>query len=112
VTVDDIRRLALSLPEAVEQPHFDRTSFRVRDKIFATLHPNGEWVMLKLPIEVKEAVIAADPQAHIALPGAWERSGSTQLEIGRMDEGKLTDLVLLAWRGVAPKALWSKGEGR
>jgi hypothetical protein len=63
--------------------------------------------MLKLPVEVKEAVIQADPQAHVPLPGAWERSGSTQLEIRRMDEEKLADLVRLAWRGVAPKRLWA-----
>jgi len=107
MTPDGIRRIALSLPEAEELPHFDRASFRVRGKIFATLHPNGEWVMLKLPVEVKEAVIQADPQAHVPLPGAWERSGSTQLEIRRMDEEKLADLVRLAWRGVAPKRLWS-----
>jgi hypothetical protein len=109
MTADDIRRLALSFPETVEQPHFDRASFRVRGKIFATLPPGGELVMLRLPVEVKEAVIAADPAAHQPLPGAWERSGSTQLRIGRMDEAKLSDLVRLAWRGVAPKILWSKG---
>ena len=112
MTSDDIRRIALLLPEAEELPHFDRASFRVRGKIFATLHSNGEWVMLKLPAEVKEAVIQADPDAHVPLPGAWERSGSTQLRIGRMDSEKLADLVRLAWREKAPKALKAIREGR
>jgi hypothetical protein len=106
MTQDEFRALALSLPEAEERPHFDRVSFRVRGKIFATLHPNGEWAMLKLPVEIKAAVIQADPDAHIPLPGAWERSGSTQLRIERMDREKLADLLRLAWRGVAPKSLW------
>ncbi len=105
MTQDDIRRVALSMPEAVESPHFDRASFRVRGKIFATLPPGGELVVLKLPELVKESVLQSDPQAHVPLPGAWERSGSTQLRIGRMDEEKLTDLVRLAWRTVAPKTL-------
>ena len=49
MTVDEFRALALSLPHAVEKPHFDRASFRVdapRGKTIATLlesaaTPNG-----------------------------------------------------------------------
>ena len=37
VTVGTFRQMALSLPGAVELPHFDRASFRVNKKIFATL---------------------------------------------------------------------------
>jgi hypothetical protein len=34
MTLSQVRRFALSLPETTEEPHFDRTSFRVRGKIF------------------------------------------------------------------------------
>ena len=61
MTQDEVRRLALALPEAVEAPHFDRASFRVRGKIFATLPPSGDSVVLMLPIEIQEAVIQAHP---------------------------------------------------
>jgi hypothetical protein len=105
MTQDDIRAMALMLPEAVEQPHFDRASFRVRGKIFATLPPGGELVVLRLPELVKESLVQADPDAIIPLPGAWDRGGWTQVLIGRMDAEKLSDLVRLAWRGVAPKKL-------
>ena len=37
VTAEQARRLALALPEAVEQDHHGRPSFRVGGKIFATL---------------------------------------------------------------------------
>ncbi|HEV3460901.1 MAG TPA: MmcQ/YjbR family DNA-binding protein [Candidatus Dormibacteraeota bacterium] len=36
-TVRQLRRIALWLPEATEQDHHGRPSFRVRGKIFATL---------------------------------------------------------------------------
>jgi hypothetical protein len=64
----DIRAIALARPEARERPHFDRPSFRVRDK------------------------------------GGW-----TKLDIGRMDTEKMTDLVRLAWKQVAPKTLIDLG---
>lgn len=37
VTREEARQLALALPEAVEQDHHGRPSFRVGGKIFATL---------------------------------------------------------------------------
>lgn len=44
-----LREYALSLPEAVESPHFQYTSFRVRGKIFATFAPGAEHVHLFVP---------------------------------------------------------------
>jgi hypothetical protein len=44
MTPDGFRKLALSLPEAVETSHFNRPDFRVRKKVFATLaYPNTSW---------------------------------------------------------------------
>jgi hypothetical protein len=36
------RHFALSLPEAVEAPHFEKSSFRVKGKIFATVPEGGK----------------------------------------------------------------------
>lgn len=105
MTEDNIRALALSLPLAEEQPHFDRASFRVKGKIFATLPPGGEQLVLKLPPEIKESLKQSDPEAVIPLPGGWDRGGWTLLLIERMDDEKLADLIRLAWRQVAPKKL-------
>jgi hypothetical protein len=38
--LEHARRFALSLPEATEEPHFDKASFRVCGKIFATVPPD------------------------------------------------------------------------
>jgi YjbR len=39
--VEALRAFALSLPETTESPHFEATSFRVRNKIFITIPPEG-----------------------------------------------------------------------
>ena len=112
MTHDDIRAIALSLPEAQEHPHFDRASFRVRGKIFATLPPpkdGRDLVVLKLPVLVKESLQQTDAAAIVSL-GNWDKGGWTQLDIGRMDGAKLADLIRLAWRQVAPKKLIAAGE--
>ena len=107
---DDIRALALSLPLAEEHPHFDRASFRVKGKIFATLPPCGEQVVLKLLPEIKESLRQSDPDAIIPLPGGWDRGGWTLIAIARMDSEMLADLIRLAWRQVAPKELLGAAE--
>lgn len=111
MTRDLVRTIALALPEAEEHPHFDRASFRVRGKIFVTLPPvkdGRELVVLKLPPLVKESLQESDSSAIVSL-GAWDKGGWTQLDIGRMDSGKLADLIRLAWRQVAPKRLQAGG---
>lgn len=112
VTHETIRAIALSLPEAEEHPHFDRASFRVRGKIFATLpmaEDGRELVVLRLPVLVKESLHETDAGAIVSL-GNWDKGGWTQLDIGRMDTDKLADLIRLAWRGVAPRRLIAAGE--
>ncbi|CAN5162857.1 hypothetical protein BH11PSE2_BH11PSE2_07910 [soil metagenome] len=100
----DVRALALGLPEAEELPHFDRASFRVRGKVFATLPPGGDLVVLKLTPEAKWELHENDSGAIVSL-GAWDKGGWTQLAIGRIDPDKLSNLIRLAWRQVAPKRL-------
>ena len=76
----EARRLALSLPEATEQPHFDMASFRVRGKIFVTVPPEGTRLHVFIdPLEV-EGYVAQDPAAFEPLhwgpprPRPWPKS--------------------------------------
>jgi len=48
------RELALALPGATEEPHFEAASFRVRGKIFATLPPGGQVLHVFVSEEVRE----------------------------------------------------------
>lgn len=108
-TQEDVRRVALSLPEAIEQPHFDRPSFRLRGKIFATL-PGPQFegdqrvVLLRIPLVLKEALMVSDADAMVSL-GPWEKQRIIQVAIDRMAWDKLEGLVKLAWREAAPKTL-------
>ena len=48
VSIDTFRKLALSFPEATEEPHFEKTSFRVNKKIFATYDNTKHQACIKL----------------------------------------------------------------
>ena len=62
VKLEEVRQLALSLPDTTEQPHHDFGSFRVRGRIFVTIPPGGELLHIFLPAAQRELALAMDPQ--------------------------------------------------
>ena len=100
---DEFRAIALALPEAVEQPHFDRPSFRVRKRIFATLRPAEARAVLKLSRLAQEALVASDPQTFAVTP--WAHQGWTSVNLERVEAAELRELIAEAWAEVAPKRL-------
>jgi hypothetical protein len=100
----EARRLALSLPEAAEQPHFDMASFRVRGKIFATVPPEGTRLHVFIdPLEV-EGYVAQDPAAFEPL--RWgERLSGLRVNLAATPPAVLAEIIEEAWRRKAPKRL-------
>src|SRR5258706_5167883 len=96
-----VRRLALALPEAFESSHFSRPDFRVHNKIFAALPPDGETVVLRLAPANVDTLISVDPVAF------WDEWRGRWIGVGlnRIALPALPDLIADAWRTVAPKRL-------
>jgi hypothetical protein len=103
LSADDVRRIALSMPQAYEAPHFDIASFRVGKKIFCTLHVKEPRIMLKLDPEDQHNL--CDGEVIQPVPGAWGRNGSTFVYYEKLEPERLPDLMRTAWARVAPKRL-------
>jgi hypothetical protein len=113
MTADDFRRLALSLPEAVESSHMGHPDFRVHGKIFATLqYPNESWGMVNLTPEDQQTFVLAKPGAFMPVKGAWGRQGCTNLRLKAADESTVAQALEIAWRNAGagrPKKQAKKG---
>jgi len=106
MTPDSFRRLALSMPEAVEAGHMGHPDFRVGGRIFATLgHPDEDWAMVKLTPEQQEAFVAADPAVFAPVRGGWGRRGATLVRLREARAASLRTALIAAWRNVAPARL-------
>lgn len=101
VTDDDVRALALSLPQATEHAHFNRTAFKART-IFATL--GGGTVNLMLVPEQAAMLLEADPETFVHL-GGWTKQGAVGARLDRIDPDRLEMLMRDAWRKAAPKGV-------
>ena len=106
MTADDFRRLALSLPEAVESSHMNHPDFRVRGKIFATLSPpGGDWGMVKLTPEQQRSFVSAEPAVFAPVKGGWGLRGATNVHLDAATEDSVHRALMTAWRNAAPKRL-------
>lgn len=103
VSRDEIRRLALALPEAVEQDHHGRPSFRVAARIFATL-----WDETHVNVMLDQAGILTAAQDHPdACSEFWwgKRLAAVQVDLRRATRGLASDLLRDAWEHKAPRRL-------
>jgi len=91
MTTEEARRIALSLPEAVEQDHHGRPSFRVAGRIFATL-----WDDDHMNVMVDEPGILTAVQSHpdVCSELWWgKRLAALRVTLSAIDGELLTDLL-------------------
>jgi hypothetical protein len=99
-----VRAQALSLPEVTEAPHFDRTSFRVRGKIFITAPPDEMHVHLFVGEQVRELALALHPEfAEKLMWGA--RVVGLRIALADASPAVVSHLVHKAWANKAPRSL-------
>ena len=98
VTNESFRELALSLPDAVELPHFENTSFRIKKKIFATLSEKLKRACLKFS-EIDQSVFSSFDQSVIyPVPNKWGKQGWTFVELEKVNEETLVDALTTAYQ--------------
>ncbi|RZU76488.1 hypothetical protein EV384_5148 [Micromonospora kangleipakensis] len=119
-TWDDVRRIALALPETTERgSHDDLPAWRVRDKLFVwerplrrgdlaalgDAAPDGPILGARVPdLGAKEALLAEDPAVYLTTPH-FDGYPAVLVRLDRIGVEELTELVTEAWYARAPKRL-------
>src|SRR5262245_38266760 len=113
MTPKQLERLALSFPEAVEAPHFERRSFRVGKKIFATMTADGSEAMVRVaPYQKIEALLESHPEIFFSYGGWTEKNGSLGVKVKKIDAAMMKELMTDSWKHVAPKRALAALEGK
>jgi hypothetical protein len=97
MTTTGFRKLALSFQGTTEAPHFERTSFRVGTKIFATLMEKTGVATLRLTPEQQTVFIEMERKAFAAVTGKWGKQGWTYLNITMAAESTIKDALESAY---------------
>lgn len=118
-TWDDVRRIALALPEAAERVSRGTAAWRVRDKHFVWERPlrtsdrtalgerAPEGPILGVRVEhlgIKEALLRSDPAVYFTTPH-FDGYPAVLVLLERIAVDELEELIVEAWLDRAPKRL-------
>ncbi len=104
MNLEQVRRFALSLPEASEEPHHDMSSFRVRGKIFATVPPTSGHLHVFVDEQQREPLIASEPATFEKLWWGSKVVG-VRVVLVKAKSTIVNELLYSAWCRRAPKRL-------
>jgi hypothetical protein len=107
VSIQMFKALALSFTQTVALPHFEKTSFRVNKKIFATLDESNHIAVVKLSDIDQSTFCAYDKAIIYAVPSKWGKQGWTCVALKKIKKAMLQDILTTAYKCVAPKKLSS-----
>ena len=101
----DVRRIAMSLPEAVEVLTWGTdVTFRIGKKIFAIGGDEGSHVSIKASLDAQSDLVYRDPETFAPAPYVG-RYGWINVDLERIDLAELETLLQQAWRMTAPRKL-------
>lgn len=105
VSIETLRKLALSFPETTEEPHFEKTSFRVKKKIFATYDEKNKRACIKLSEIDQNVFSSADKTVIFPVDNKWGKQGWTFIEMDKVNKELFKDALTTAYCKVAPKKI-------
>jgi len=101
MTSEAFGEFAASLPEAEVREHWGKPSYRVRNRIFATLEPDEGRCVIKASLGEQEMLVQSDPETFTI--GNWGHQGWTHVRLDRANPDQLEELLVSAWARLAPK---------
>jgi hypothetical protein len=99
MTIDDFRRIALTMEGAEEGSHMGAADFRVGGRIFATLASAKQgYGNLMLDAEQQSAFVEEMPEVFVPVHGGWGRMGATHIRLAKANKDVLTGVLRTAWK--------------
>ena len=116
VTIDDVRRLAVTLPRTTEALVRDRVKFRVGQIVYLAFSRDETVMGFAFPKEWRAGLVAAEPDKFL-MPGQSDlRYNWVEVRLAAIDATEMQDLVADAWAMVVPERValaYAKGvDGR
>jgi hypothetical protein len=105
VTVEDVRRLALTLPRTSEHLIRDRVKFRVKQIVYVSFSRDETLMGFAFPKEERAALVEAEPD-KFSMPSTSDlRYHWVVARLAALDLDEMTELVTDAWAMCVPKFL-------
>jgi predicted DNA-binding protein (MmcQ/YjbR family) len=101
ISIKTFRQIALSFEGATEEPHFEKTSFRVKKKIFATLNEKENRATIKLSLEEQDLFCVYDKDVMFPVPNKWGKQGWTHINLKTIPREMCEDALRTAYSQIS-----------
>jgi hypothetical protein len=104
-TVDDVRRVAMSLPRTEEHFIYGRIKFRVRSIVYVDLSADQTIMGFAFPKDLRAALVHGDPDKFLLPRTSDLRFHWVCVRLAAIDARELRMLITEAWRMVVPRSV-------
>jgi hypothetical protein len=107
VTFQTFAAVGRKLPEVEISTSYGTPALKVRGKLLARLHQDGDAVVLRTTLLDRQILMQADPESFF-ITEHYQNYPLVLVRLATVQRSALPDLLERAWREVAPRTLIAK----
>src|SRR3989440_10616591 len=104
VTFKTVRQIAQTLPGAEESTSYGTPAFKVKGRLFARQHQDGESLVIAVDFDAREEMMTVAPEKFY-ITDHYLNYPWMLVRMAKVNEDELRDLLIGSWRRVAPKTM-------
>ena len=105
VTIEQVREVAMGLPRSYEVLVRDRVKFRVGKIVWLAFSADETQMGFAFPKEEREVLVASEPDVFLMPRRSDLRFNWVEVRLEALDEERMREIVLDAWRMVVPQSV-------
>ena len=105
VTIEQVRQVAMGLPRSYEVLVRDRVKFRVGKIVWLAFSRDETQMGFAFPKEERDVLVASEPDVFLMPRPSDLRFNWVEVRLDALDEERMREIVLDAWRMVVPRAV-------
>lgn len=102
MTWNDLRKLALALPDVIEGTSYGTPAFHVKKKFILRLKEDCQTIAIKVPMDVRDMLIEARPDTFF-ITDHYRGYPAILVRLTKIKSAEMRDLLQMSWEFTAPK---------
>jgi hypothetical protein len=102
MTYEDVRKIALKFPHVEDGTSYGTAALKVKKKFFVRLKEDGDSLVIGMPFEQREALMAEDPETYY-ITDHYLKYEYVLIRLSKISKDALRDLLKGAYRAALPK---------